>query len=78
MDADVRSAESPIDMCNRYQQSKDSDDRYIILIQLFLGYSISKVLQARVSCANNIKEVLHARVACAHVRTFQRYQIGID
>ena len=39
MDADVSNAENPIDMCSRIQQSEDSDDRCIILIHLFGGYS---------------------------------------
>ena len=84
-DADVNSAENPVDMCSRYQQSEDFDDRCITLIQLFGGYSVSKVLHARFACSNNTREVLHARVACAnntrevlHARTFQRYRIWID
>ena len=32
MDVDVNNAESPVDMCSRIQQSKDFDDRCIILI----------------------------------------------
>ena len=66
MDVDVNSAKSPVDMCSRYQQSEDSDDRGIILIQLFGGYSVSEVLHARVACAKNTREVLHARFSCAN------------
>jgi len=44
MDAYVNNAEIPVDMCSRYQQLEDSDDKCIILIHFFGGYSVSKVL----------------------------------
>ena len=44
------------------QNSKDFDDKCIILIQLFRGYLVSKVLHAKVAYARNTREVLHARV----------------
>ena len=47
------------------KKSEDIDDKCIILIQLFGGYSVSEVLHAKVACAINTSEVLHARVACA-------------
>ena len=44
------------------QKLEDFDDRCIILIQLFRGYSVSEVLHAKVACARNTRVVLHARV----------------
>ena len=41
MDAYVNNEENLVYMCSRYQQSEDFDDRCIILIQLFRGYSVS-------------------------------------
>ena len=47
MDADVSNAESPVDMCSWIQQPEDSDDRCIILIQLFGGYLVSERLHVQ-------------------------------
>ena len=62
MDATFNDVESPVDMCSRYKKSKESDERCIILIHLFGGYSFSEVLHARVACVRNTREVLHKRL----------------
>ena len=41
-----------LDRCSRWQQLEDSDDKCIILIQLFGGYSVSGFVGA-----NNTREV---------------------
>ena len=49
MGAEFNNTVVPEDMCSWYQQkSEDFDDRCIILMQLFGGYSVSKVLHTRV------------------------------
>ena len=63
MDAEISNAVVPEDMCSWYQQKlEDFDDKCIILIQLFGGYSISEVSHAKVSCARNTREFLHAKI----------------
>ena len=63
MDAEVKNTVDPEDMCSWYHhKSEDFDDRCIVLIQLFGGYSVSEVLHASVACARNTREVLHTRV----------------
>ena len=49
MDACVSSIVDLEDMCSWYQQKlEDFDDRCIVLIQLFGGYSITEMLHAKV------------------------------
>ena len=76
MDADVNNTKSPVDMGSRYQQSEEFDDRCIILIQLFGGYSISKVLHVRTTLEKCCMQELHVQTTlekCCmqemHVRT---------
>ena len=42
---------------------KEFDDRCIILIHFFGGYSVLEVLHENVACVRNTREVLHTRVA---------------
>ena len=57
------------------QKSEEFDDRCIILIQLFGGYSASEVLHVEVTCARNTREVLHA--ACKDIPFLLRGSVEV-
>ena len=57
---DASSAVVPEDMCSWYQQtSEEFDDRCIILIQYFGGYSVLEVLHVRETLEKCCMQILH-------------------